>query len=137
VGNEPQKEPYLVPEEWARAIQNARAGRPGMLAKKVSESAIPQEHRKAVAELIANPPKPALRSRRVPEDLCRLIRQVYAGLTNRASSEWLTGEQARAQIANSLIGVGVSTETIRDIVEYKKTYAKDGESTPTTFPTMP
>lgn len=120
----PSFEAIRAPWTWEHALEYARKGRPQMLAWMVSEECIPERHRAAVAELLADPPaQPKMPKRAFLEHEAEGIRDRYRALTTGREPR-RAPKQAHADLAEAF---GVREGTIRDIVERKKSYASRGE----------
>jgi len=103
---------------WKRAIEEARGGRPALLAWMVHDYEIPEAHRQAVANLIANPPTPAKPTgRRLDDQMCQFVRLHF----ERLRKEGKTADFARDEIARM---VNVSVDTVRNVIKERSTYAR-------------
>jgi hypothetical protein len=116
---------------WDLAIAQALKGRPDLFAWMVANCA-PDEHRDAVARLILNPPKPAGRPQKVPEDFCKFLRAVHADLVRDYEKRFArpVDEAYRTLAQRYPYSVG----RLRDIVERKKAYRDNGELPPIALP---
>jgi hypothetical protein len=111
---------------WEAALEYAHKGRLEMLAMMVSKESIPEQHWAAVAELLVRPPIPPKAPKRAFLDHeAEGIRAQHEGLTEPpGDAKALAPKVARSRLAKDF---GVNDETIRDIVEKKKSYAPRGE----------
>jgi hypothetical protein len=113
---------------WARAVALADAGDFGELRRLIlAGDAVPAEYRQALADFASGKRAPT-RARgqraRVSAARARQIREAFAAITAddpEIDFQARTPDEARALIAEA---VHVAPETVRDVVEYRKTYAR-------------
>jgi len=116
------------PEDWRDAVRRARDGDPGRLANLVERhiASIPEDVQLELAIFIADPvprkKRPGVK-RRVTEAQADRIRYWFKLLTTPDDDSEaplpLSGEKAREQLGKI---ANLSRDTIRDIVERRKTY---------------
>lgn len=104
---------------WENAILWAQEGDPRMLAWMVEEQGVPQEHGKAIAALLIEPPGPMAQWRgAIDPQAAEYIRIEYRKLLKLKGAD-----RAREELGHQF---NVSPDVIRDICQRRKTYRTDG-----------